>query len=124
MTTAETQISDPQIQEMQLRPKRGEIMLYISLHHIEPSSRWEALKLAESLGFTPDLRARTWTKDGQQQFGIYALLHYEKRDYDSFLEADYITDRAFEELAHRIVPDIAVHFTYCLKHGRVDLIAA
>jgi hypothetical protein len=108
------------IQEMQLFPKSGEIMLYLSLHDIENMSAFEALKLAESLGFKPELRCRTWIQDDQQQFGIYALLHYEKRDYNSVLEAEYTTDRAFEELAHRIVPDIAVHFTYKLKHGRME----
>lgn len=123
MTAAVTQVPDSRIQEMQLRPKRGEIMLYLSLHQIDGSRRWEALKLAESLGFTPELRYRTWMMEEVQQVGIYALLHYEKREYDSALESNYVTDAAFEVLAHQIEPDIAVHFTYCLKHGREDIAA-
>jgi len=120
----QTQTPPPRIQEMSLHPKRGEIMLYLDLHRIENVSTMEALKLAESFGFTPELRYRTWESDGVQQVGIYALLHYEKRDYDSWLEAEYVTDSAFEELAHRIQPDLAVHFTYNLKHGRQEELAA
>lgn len=111
------------IQEMQLRPKRGEILFYLSLHEIENMTPLEAIKLCEELGFTPELRYRTWLQDGAPQFGLYALLHYEKRDYNSFLEDNYITDQAFETLAQRIIPNIAVCFTYCLKQGRLEAVA-
>lgn len=122
--TTETQTPESRIKEMQLRPKRGEIMLYISLHQVENMTSWEALKLAESLGFSPELRYRSWEKNGENQVGIYALLHYEKREFESTLEASYITDAAFETLAQQIKPDTAVIFTYSLKGDREDISAA
>ena len=105
------------IQEMPIRPKAGEILLYLALHRIENITPTEALKLGESLGFQPQLRYRTWEKDGVQLVGIYALLHYEKRDFDSALEPDYLEDQ-LEALFTQIVPSNAVNFAYCLKRGR------
>ncbi len=111
-------LATSQIQEMPLTLKPGEIMLYLDLHRIENISPIDAIKLAESLGFEPQLRYRTWQSDDSTQVGIYALLHYEQRDYNSELEANYATDEQFETLAAQIVPDTAVHFTYRLKEGR------
>jgi hypothetical protein len=96
----------------------GEIMLYLDLHRIENMSVLDALKLAETLGLTPQLRYRLLDRDADQTMGLYALLHYEKRPFESVLEADYVTDSAFEALTNQIQPDTAVHFTYRLKHGR------
>jgi hypothetical protein len=111
-------LTSSQIQEMPLTLEPGEIVLYLDLHRIENISPIEAIKLAESLGFEPQLRYRTWQSDDGTQVGIYALLHYERRNFDSALEANYATDEQFETLAARIVPDTAVHFTYRLKKGR------
>ncbi len=105
------------ILEMPIQPRAGEILLYLALHRIENMTPTEALKLTEGLGFKPELRYRTWEREGVQQIGIYALLHYEKRDFDSALEPDYL-ENELETLASQIVPDIAVHFAYCLKGGR------
>ena len=105
------------ILEMPIRPEAGEVLLYLALHRIENITPTEALKLGESLGFNPQLRYRTWEKDGVQQVGIYALLHYEKRDFDSALEPDYLENQ-LEALFTQIVPSTAVNFAYCLKRGR------
>ncbi len=108
-----------QILEMSLIPAPGEIMLYVSLHDVENMTPYEVLRLAENLGFSPQLRCKTWEHEGNQEYGIYALLHYDRRDYDSALESDYVTDKAFESLSKQIEPDTAIHFTYRLKQGRV-----
>ena len=111
--------NNPHFQEMPIRPEPGEIMLYLDLHRIENMTPIAALKLSERLGFTPQLRYRTWQQEGQIQVGLYALLHYEKREFDSSLEAEYLTDPQFEELSAQIVPDTAVHFAYRLAGGRI-----
>jgi hypothetical protein len=79
---------------------------------------WEALKLSESLGFTPQLRSRVWLENGEEKAGVYALLHHEQRSYDSVLEASYVTDTQFEELSEAIMPSDAVRFAYNLKRSR------
>lgn len=102
---------------MPIRPKPGEIFLYLSLDEIENMTTLEALTLADSLGFNPEMRYRTWMEDGQQKAELCALLHYEKRDYESSLEMDYLSIEQ-EVLATRIQPNMAVRFSYCLKYGR------
>jgi len=108
-----------QLKEMELRTLPGEIRLYLSLHLIQNMTIFDALKLAESLGFTPDIRYRTWNFNGRPEIGLYAVLHEEKRDFNSVLEPNYVTDEAFERLCSAILPDTAVHFGYCLKDGRL-----
>jgi hypothetical protein len=110
-------MSTSTILEMPVRPKPGEIMLYLELHRIENMTPLAALKLAESPGFKPELRYRTWEKDGVQQTGIYALLRYETREFNSALDADYL-ESELEALATQTTPDISIHFAYCLKGGR------
>jgi hypothetical protein len=102
---------------MPIRPQPGEILLYLSLDEIENMTVLEALTLADSLGFKPEMRYSTWMEDGEEKAELYALLHYEKRDYESSLEADYFSAEQ-EILATRIKPTSAIHFSYCLKHGR------
>ena len=106
------------IPTMALSPQPGEIMLYLDLHRVENMTPVAALKLAESLGFQPELRTRTWQVDGVTQTGLYALLHYEQREYNAVLEADYPVDAQFEALTEAITPDTAVHFTYNLQQPR------
>jgi hypothetical protein len=102
---------------MPIRPQPGEILLYLSLDEIENMTVLEALTLADSLGFKPEMRYSTWMEDGEEKAELYALLHYEKRDYESSLEADYFSVEQ-EVLATRIQPSIAVRFSYSLKYGR------
>jgi hypothetical protein len=104
-----SQIAESQIAEMPIIPKSGEIMLYLSLNEITNMTPWDALKLAESLGFKLQLRYRAWQEDGVQKVGIYALLHYEQRDFDSALEPNYL-ERELEALWTQIQPSIAVNF--------------
>jgi hypothetical protein len=111
-----SQITESRVAEMPIIPKRGEIMLYLSLSEIENMTPWEALKLAESLDFKPELGYRVWQENSVQQVGIYALLHYEQRDFDSGLEPDYL-ERELEVL-WTIQPSIAIHFAYSLGQGR------
>ena len=106
------------IPTMTLSPQPGEIMLYLDLHRVENMTPVAALKLAESLGFQPELRTRTWQVDGVTQTGLYALLHYERRDYNAVLEPDYPVDAQFAALTDAIEPDTAVHFTYNLRQPR------
>lgn len=107
-----------ELREINLQPLPGEIRLYISLHLVQNMTHYDVLKLAESLGFTPEIRYRVWNIFGKAEVGIYAVLHEETRDFNSTLEAEYVTDSAFEELSHRILPDTAVHFSYRLQGGR------
>jgi hypothetical protein len=107
------------ILEMPVRLEPGEIMLYLDLHRIENMSAIAALKLAQDLGFNPELRYRYTDQEGDREFGLCAILHREQRPYDSALEIDYVTDPAFETLATEIKPNTAVHFWYRLKHGRL-----
>jgi len=102
---------------MPIRPQPGEILFYLSPEDIENMSTLEALTLVESLGFKSEFRYRSWEKDGQQQTKLYILIHYEKREFNSALEADYLSAEQ-EILATRIKPTSAVHFSYCLKYGR------
>lgn len=105
------------ITEMRIIPQRGEVMLYLSLSEIENMSPWEALKLSESLGFKPQLRYRTWEEEGSAQVAVYALLHYEQRDYDDGIAADYLLEEL--EALRKIQPDTAVRFAYRLRLGRL-----
>lgn len=110
--------STTELKEIELQPSPGQIRLYISLHLVQNMTHFEALKLAESLGFNPEIRYRVWQLFDKHEVGIYAILHEEMRDFNSTLEAEYVTDSAFEELCHKILPDTAVHFSYCLNGGR------
>jgi hypothetical protein len=102
---------------MPIRPQPGEIFLYLSLDEIENMTPLEALTLAVSLGFKPELRYRTWMVNGEQKAELCALLHYEKREFESSLDMDYLSVEK-EVLATRIQPSMAVRFSYCLKYGR------
>jgi hypothetical protein len=102
---------------MPIRPQPGEILFYMSPEDIENMTVMEALTLVDSLGFEPEFRYRTWEQDGQQRTKLYVLIHYEKREFESSLEADYMSAEQ-EILATRIKPTSAVHFSYCLKYGR------
>src|SRR5579883_803593 len=91
------------ISTMPLSPQPGEILLYLDLHRVANMTPVAALKLTESLGFQPELRTRTWTVDGETQTGLYALLHYERRDYNAVLEAEHPVDGLFTALTDAIV---------------------
>lgn len=110
--------SPTELKEMDLKPLPGQIRLYISLHLVQNLTHSQVLELCETLGFKPEIRHRVWNLCGNYEVGIYAVLHEEMRDFESTLEAEYVTDSAFEELCYRIVPDTAVHFSHCLKGGR------
>lgn len=118
-----------EIKQMSLIPRKGEIRLFIALHEVDNMSVMEILNLAQGLGFNPELQCRTWEQDGKTKYGVYAMLHEEQREYDSQLETDYETDKAFELLWNALEPNahLKVHFSYNLKHGRqseVEAIAA
>jgi hypothetical protein len=108
---------------MPIRPQPGEILFYMSPEDIENMTVMEALTLVDSLGFTPEFRYRTWEQDGQQHTKLYVLIYCEKREYESSLEADFMSAEQ-EILATRIKPTSAVHFSYCLKYGRETAIAS
>ncbi len=107
------------ISTMSLIPKPGEVMLYISLHEIENLTPVEVLDLARSLGFKPELRTRTWQQEGETKVGLYAMLHYERRDPKAGLEPDFL-DTELEALHEQISPGVAVRFAYRLQQGRLD----
>ena len=107
------------IPTMSLIPKPGEVMLYVALHRVLNMTPVELLDFAKSLGFTPELRTRTFDKDGKTQVGVYAMLYYDQRDPASGLEADFLKAE-LEALCNRINPDTAVNFAYNLKQGRPD----
>lgn len=102
---------------MPIRPQPGEILFYLSPEDIVNMSTLEALTLVESLGFKSELRYRSWEQDGQMKTKLYILIHYEKREFNSALETDYLSAEQ-EILATRIKPTTAVYFSYCLKYGR------
>lgn len=107
------------IPTMSLIPQPGEAMLYVALHRVTNMTPIEVLDFAKNLGFTPELRTKTYTKDEDTKVGLYALLYYDQRDPDSGLEADFL-DVELEALCGRISPDTAVNFAYNLKQGRLN----
>lgn len=105
---------------MSLIPQPGEVMLYVALHRVTNMTPIKVLDFAKSLGFTPELRTRTYTKDGETKVGLYALLYHDQRDPDSGLEPNLL-EVELEALYERIAPDTAVNFAYNLKRGRLDI---
>ncbi len=107
------------IPTMSVIPKPGEVMLYVALHEVENMNPIEVLEFAKSIGFTPELRTLTWQKDEETKVGLYAMLYYDQRDYDSGLEPDFL-DLELDALWQRISPDTAVNFAYRLKQVRKE----
>lgn len=107
------------IPTMSIIPQPGEVMLYVALHRVANMTPVEVLDFAKSLGFTPELRTRTYAKDGETKVGLYGLLYYDQRDPDSGLEPDFL-EAELEVLCNQISPDTAVNFAYNLKQGRLD----
>jgi hypothetical protein len=105
------------IPTMSVIPKPGEVMLYVALHEVENMTPVEVLDFAKSLGFTPELRTLTWQKDIETKVGLYAMLYYDHRQYDSGLEPDFL-ETELDALWGQISPDTAVNFAYRLKQGR------
>jgi hypothetical protein len=108
----------PTIPEMPTHLKPGEVMIYLDLHLIENMAALDAVDLARSLGFTPELRCKTLTRSEQVTVGIYALLHHEQRQPNAELEETFFEDE-LGELRERIVPDTAVHLRYRLEPSLV-----
>ncbi|MBV8886105.1 MAG: hypothetical protein JO235_19220 [Chroococcidiopsidaceae cyanobacterium CP_BM_RX_35] len=109
------------IPTMSLIPKPGEVMLYVALHRVLNMTPVELLDFAKSLGFTPELRTKTFDKDRKTHVGVYvyAMLYHDQRDPESGLDADFLAAE-LEALCNRISPDTAVNFAYNLKQGRLD----
>jgi hypothetical protein len=108
----------PTIPEMPTHLKPGEVMIYLDLHLIENMAALDAVDLARSLGFTPELRCKTLTRSEQVTVGIYALLHHEQRQPEAELEETFFANE-LETLRERIVPDTAVHLRYRLEPALV-----
>jgi hypothetical protein len=107
------------IPTMSVIPKPGEVMLYIALHEVENMTPVEVLDFVKSLGFTPELRTLTWQKDSETKVGLYAMLYYDQRQYESELEPDFL-EAELNALWGQISPDTAVNFAYRLKQGRLE----
>lgn len=108
MTTA----TSNQLKEMPLAAAPGEIWLFVELHAVENLTTAEIFRLAESVGFpVQELRYRSLPEG----LGLYAILHYERREPNSTLESEHVTDAAFEELWSRIQPELTVHFRHNLR---------
>lgn len=106
------------IPTMSVIPKPGEVMLYISLHRVDNMKPFEVLEFAKSLGFTPEIRTKTYTQDGITQVGLYALLYQALRDPDSGLAENFL-EAELEALWTHVSPVTAVNFAYNLKQGRL-----
>lgn len=104
------------IPTMSLIPQPGEVMLYVALHRVENMTPVKVLEFAKSLGFTPELRTRTYTKDGETKVGLYAMLYHDQRNLKSALEADFL-EVELETMCARISPDTAVSFAYNLRQS-------
>lgn len=104
---------------MPSRPRKGEIWLALNLSEIESHTPWEALKVAEGMGFTPELRYQLH----EDKVQLFAVLFYEKREYESALEEDFLDDECLQ-LANTIQPASAIQMFYCLKYGRQGTSAA
>lgn len=84
---------------MSLIPQPGEVILYIALHRVTNMTRVEVLDFAKTLGFTPELRTKTYTKDGDTKVGLYALLYYNQQQPDSGLGKTRVKPRLRSEPA-------------------------
>lgn len=118
MLTPEPDRSPDAIPVMPLRPRKGEVWLALNLSRIQNLSPWAALKLAEELGFVPELRYRQ-----DERVEVYAVLYYELRDYEQPLPAGFLEEQLWT-LAERIQPSEAIQFFFCLKPGREAVEAA
>jgi hypothetical protein len=93
--------------QIQLKPKAGQILWFVDLSEIRSRSISETLELLEQMGHQPQLRYLE-TQDGLK---LFALLRDEQHDPTQKIDDEYLIDERIALYEAFPKEDLAIHFS-------------